>query len=500
MNHYPIGWSKIITHCNWLRIFLILIFMAFEITIHASTYYVATNGLDGNPGTLAQPWLTVQKAFNVMVAGDKTLVGIGFYDEIAQSVRDGTSGSRIILDGQNVASIKSLVAQHQFLVFQNCTITGRTNASSALIYVTTNAQSCVISNNIIDGNYADSVYAIQFAIPSPTPFGNSANDIVIVSNVFLHIYDISALTIFGDRVLIQGNLLKDFRQADFFNIWGRSNRIAANICSNNVSDFTVPNHADFIQTFGNAQYGSQSIIVEDNLVVDLYAGQTCNLETMMINEIRDWTFQNNIFINLEASGTIAIPDVKFYNNTFYLGNQTNKGNAISFAYQTYTAGNPQTPWITNDSVSYASGGRAFNNVFIDCGDYHTNVGWYTMWTNLTNVAADYNYVGKNGYKPVTINPLHQSVGDPGGWDIYSWWEPHGINGGDPKVISTNAHNFHLQPSSPLIDTGTNLSIFFTTDFDGFPRGTLWDMGAYEYISPHVIIRGKARFLGKATIR
>ena len=36
----------------------------------AATYYVATNGSDSNPGTLSQPWLTIQKGFNSISPGD----------------------------------------------------------------------------------------------------------------------------------------------------------------------------------------------------------------------------------------------------------------------------------------------------------------------------------------------------------------------------------------------------------------------------------------------
>jgi len=45
------------------------------------TYYVATNGSDGNSGTLAAPWKTVQHAANTAVAGDTVLVRAGVYNE-----------------------------------------------------------------------------------------------------------------------------------------------------------------------------------------------------------------------------------------------------------------------------------------------------------------------------------------------------------------------------------------------------------------------------------
>ena len=43
----------------------------------ATNYYVATNGSNSNPGTLAQPFLTIQQAANVAQAGDKSLSAEG---------------------------------------------------------------------------------------------------------------------------------------------------------------------------------------------------------------------------------------------------------------------------------------------------------------------------------------------------------------------------------------------------------------------------------------
>jgi hypothetical protein len=47
----------------------------------AAVYYVATNGLDANEGSLDFPWKTVQKAANMMLAGDITYVRAGTYNE-----------------------------------------------------------------------------------------------------------------------------------------------------------------------------------------------------------------------------------------------------------------------------------------------------------------------------------------------------------------------------------------------------------------------------------
>ncbi|MEI6194164.1 MAG: proprotein convertase P-domain-containing protein [Verrucomicrobiota bacterium] len=62
----------------------------------AASYYVATNGVDTNAGTnLAAPFLTIQKAANVMVAGDNCYIRVGTYREAVTPANSGTVGSPI---------------------------------------------------------------------------------------------------------------------------------------------------------------------------------------------------------------------------------------------------------------------------------------------------------------------------------------------------------------------------------------------------------------------
>jgi parallel beta-helix repeat protein len=59
--------------------------------IQAATCYVATNGLDGNPGTLAQPFQTIQRAATNMVAGDTCYIRSGVYRETLMPIHSGSS-------------------------------------------------------------------------------------------------------------------------------------------------------------------------------------------------------------------------------------------------------------------------------------------------------------------------------------------------------------------------------------------------------------------------
>ena len=61
----------------------------------AANYYVATNGSYSSPGTLSQPFLTIQQAANVVQPGDQVFIRGGTYRETVTVSRSGTAGRTI---------------------------------------------------------------------------------------------------------------------------------------------------------------------------------------------------------------------------------------------------------------------------------------------------------------------------------------------------------------------------------------------------------------------
>lgn len=68
--------------------------------IGATTYYVATTGDDADPGTLAQPWKTIDKAARTATAGNKVIITAGLYEEHVTNEISGTPTSPIVFEGQ----------------------------------------------------------------------------------------------------------------------------------------------------------------------------------------------------------------------------------------------------------------------------------------------------------------------------------------------------------------------------------------------------------------
>jgi hypothetical protein len=64
----------------------------------ATDYYVATDGNDANPGSIATPWATIQYGVDQLSAGDTLYLRAGSYHEaVVMNNVDGTSGSPIVI-------------------------------------------------------------------------------------------------------------------------------------------------------------------------------------------------------------------------------------------------------------------------------------------------------------------------------------------------------------------------------------------------------------------
>ncbi len=73
-----------------LRSMLIVVFLHSTVCMAGTTYYVATDGLDTNPGTEAQPWASLQYGVEHIQGGDTLVVKEGLYYEADGVVIDNT--------------------------------------------------------------------------------------------------------------------------------------------------------------------------------------------------------------------------------------------------------------------------------------------------------------------------------------------------------------------------------------------------------------------------
>lgn len=158
----------------------------------------------------------------------------------------------------------------------------------------------------------------------------------------------------------------------------------------------------------------------------------------------------------DVEGDLEPTQLYMYAQLVYMGKTYRRDDIFEAKAEdrTWTSNYPDMvqPWRV--VVDKAHRGEMKNNVFLDCGQPLMWQSFYAFDGSLTNVSADYNYVGKDGFQPIRERGVpHYAVGDPRGWGGKGWWEDHGINGGDPGFI--DFVNFQLRPDSILRGRGEN---------------------------------------------
>ena len=132
------------------------------------TFYVATNGNDSSPGTIDQPWRTVQKALNVLLPGQRALVRAGTYAQNHRWDRHGTAAEPVTLaayPGERPVLRPGggfpIEISGSYFRLQGFVIENALGTSGANVYPTGPAHHIEISNNEIrfsqdQGIYSDS--------------------------------------------------------------------------------------------------------------------------------------------------------------------------------------------------------------------------------------------------------------------------------------------------------------------------------------------------------
>lgn len=419
-----------------MKLILLTILMACSVSGQAAVYFVnGSNGSDTNAGTdLSQPWKTIQRASNKMVAGDTVLVLPGIYEEMVKTISPGPITFKSVCPCS--VTNRGFWIRHPNITVDGFDMTGPAGIGyKAAWWVQAGGRGASLVNSRIrdlSKNYGGLLLQDAECVASNN----------LISNPGYHM-----LVIGGSSNLITANLFNGSGGYDGMRIFGSSHVIRANTFTNISGIPGTGGHPDLFQTFGSSTNSVASdILIERNLFINCDS-QICQLNQMGAPEIRDWTIRNNVFARISWAANVLIPGAKWHNNTFYACTR-NTGMVLIFG-----AG--------EKTKSFAHRGEVKNNIFYECGSHPDwpSKGWYGA-ANVLDFQADYNYVGGINGAPKILE------------------EEHGINGGDPGFVSIQENDFRLLPDSILIDKGVRLP-GFTNDLTGVARGELWDIGAYE---------------------
>lgn len=423
-----------------LMMALITIYVAIvmsPLTAFSATYYVSVNGNDSNPGTLDQPWRTIQKAVNLVQAGDIVIVQSGTYDErvLLPSGKSGSPEAKITFK----AEPKRTVYMKGFRGDRNNYI--RIEGFN----ITYNAGGWLGGGIWLDGDNWEIVdnffYEVAGAAIQPTwQSGRTTNNIYVANN---RMYKCNkGFVVGGYNWLVENNEVERLvyynEDADYSRFFGENHIIRNNLFHGTKGEEIGTSHVDGFQTFDNNGNFARNIIIEGNKVSGLFH------EGIMIGNategaIANITVRNNIFANSASWGICAygVTNLKVYNNVFA------NISSSAIGLRAYTNGP-----ITTAEVK--------NNIF-----YQFGAPYWTEGGSTVDASNNILYKGSGSL-------------DPGRY-------PGDICNQDPNFIDPISLNFRLRSDSPAIDAGIALT-GFSYDIVGTPRpqGRAWDIGAYEF--------------------
>ncbi len=256
-----------------------------------------------------------------------------------------------------------------------------------------------------------------------------------------------------------------------------------------------------INSQGTGSTIASNNIIEHNTIYDSYhsgvdiqnnnGGGGCADNIVRYNYIY-WTAGFDPALTGAGAGGIFVQGVSGYvvSGTKIYGNVVS-GSSVFAIQASYYATNteiynnvvykehPDTPGESTGIkilITGSSGAIIENNIGVDFADgplHIDNVAQvttcnYNLWYN-SEVGGIYTSVGGTSYHSNDQATYKSATG----FDANGLWA-------DPVFVSTSIPDFHLQATSPCIDTGTDVGL--TEDYEGraIPQGTGFDMGAYEY--------------------
>jgi hypothetical protein len=457
---------------------------------HASTlalgsgYYVSASGSNANPGSITQPWQTVQFAVDHAHSGDVIYVRAGTYNEALKLSIAGQSGSLITLTSYNSESVTINGGANPAITgtASYWSVKGLTLISASDRTVRVNASGWYLGNNKITGpvyfwGSYNTVELNEIDGSKHTGNENGLMDDSINShhNVFRHntIHDFNERGIWtqwrthdntieyntvynilgsnGMCIDLDGAYNVEYRHV----VRGNTVRNCTNtgIELENVFDSVVERNV----VTGAGLEGIQ-IITYTPCEVGGESGQYGNASDCRGVNTNIMVSQNVLYGNGNVGQIVSYQSagVKVYNNTIYAGKSSGLylNNDTNYAHDWEVVGNifMNNPRSEISVVNTASLTRDEYNLF-----YHTvsNKAYQARSTNTYLTLAEYQSKTGKGDHSKETNPLFADAA---------------------------SYNFHLTSASPAIDASTNVGE--TIDFEGNPRpfGAGYDMGAYEYNS------------------
>ena len=471
-----------------------------------SAYYVAPGGDDSNPGTLAEPWETIQHAADTLSPGDTVYVRAGVYNERVTVNVSGSAGAMIAfqsypgetatLDGTGLtvpaADNGLFLVEQSYIVISGFELrnytTNNANRVPIGIFITGTAHHIELRNNHIhhlenNGGGGTSGNAHGIAVYG-TEAPDSIHDILIDGNELhdLKLGNSEAMVLNGNVEVftITHNLVHDNDNIgiDLIGFEGT----APDPDFDQARDGLVAENTVYrIDTLNNpAYFGEQSA-----------AGIYVDGGTRIIIE-RNQVYASNFGIEIASEHAGRATSYITVRNNFIYHNHV-AGLAMG-GYDTQRGSTHHCDILNNTFFENDTKQDGTGELFIQFDTHDNLIQNNLFYANAQSLFMSNEYL-ENVNNVVDANLYYAPAGLDGsewGWktETYTGFDTYRTATGtdpnrlfsDPQLADPAQPDLHLQATSPARDRGQNLPQAGLLDFDGDPRvqnGTI-DLGADEF--------------------
>jgi hypothetical protein len=478
--------------------------------VTGNAYYVATNGNDTAAGTLTAPWKTISRAASAssgVKAGDTVYVRGGIYKESVSFAISGSAGGgpitfqnypgeTAIIDGTGIAAQSDPhglvhIVNRTYITVRGFEIRNYQTSSSSLIpagiWISGTSGNIQILNNLVhdiktSSEASGQAYGISVYGTANTPIdtvtidgnqvynlktggsesvnvdGNVTN--FVITNNIVHDNDNIAIDAIGFEG-VSSNAAQDY---------ARNGIISGNTIYN-ISGINNPGESNEYNADGIYVDGGSQILIERNLIHHVDIGIEAAAEHRGKNSTYI-TIRNNVIYATNSMGiTIGGYDSRrggvdhcvIVNNTLY-GNDTKNTGSGEFQIQYYATNN-----VFKNNVIYGTSQGLLINSYTNSSANPVDSDYNLYFSPLAATGAEFVW---NGTTRTGFAAYQSATGK----DAHSQY----LN---PLFVNVPGFDFHVQPTSPAVDTGIDLTadVNGSTDLGGNPRvqGANIDKGAYE---------------------
>jgi parallel beta-helix repeat protein len=440
------------------KFLLIMFFVSISFAVFAATYYVAPNGNNSNPGTESQPWKTIQKAAETLVAGDIVYIKAGNYQENVTPVNSGGAGNYIVytalnndivtIDGQNVTlpdwdTGLFHVEDLSYIKISGLRIinVGPNNNNNGIYLDYTN-------HIIIENNY------IYNTISSGIGVWNSDNIIIDNNEIELACND-------GEQECISVASTNEFViKNNHIHDGGPGTEGGEGICPKDGS-YNGKIYDNYVH----------DLPTRPGIYMDAWDKHTYNMEIFR-NIVHDCG-NDGILMVSEMGGLLE--NISVYNNIVY----NNKYIGIVVTPNGEVADPPMNDMKIINNTVYNNG---WNSGLEPWGG-----GIVVDVSNLSNLIIRNNIVSQNLYFQIAIEYYGQNffvdhnLIDGFRGDLSEETQGNDYVEGNPMFVNAPGADFHLQENSPAIDKGSSNDAPIEDYYgNSRPFGADYDIGAFEY--------------------